>query len=102
MKGMTIAGFICGIAALVLAWFGLTSLIALPLAIVGLVLSVKGGKAYQAAGTPNGLAKAGLIIGIIAVVLTAITFFTCGICYICATCAVNSANNAANSIIAGL
>ena len=40
MKGLSITGLILGIASLVLGWFGIMSLVALPLAIVGLVLSV--------------------------------------------------------------
>ena len=87
MKGKGIAGLVCGIVALVLAWFGYSSIIALPLAIVGLVLSASAKKALTAAGQPAGAATAGFVVGIIAVVLTAITFFTCGLCTICATCA---------------
>lgn len=87
MKGKGIAGLVCGIVALVLAWFGYSSIIALPLAIVGLVLSASAKKALKAAGQPAGAATAGFVVGIIAVVLTAITFFTCGLCTICATCA---------------
>ncbi len=84
MKGMSIAGLICGIVALVLAWFGWVSIIALALAITGLVLSVKGGKALKAAGQSSGVATAGLVISIIALVLSAILFLTCGLCDICA------------------
>ena len=91
MKGKGIAGLVCGIVALVLAWFGYSSIIALPLAIVGLVLSASAKKALKAAGQPAGAATAGFVVGIIAVVLTAITFFTCGLCTICATCAAAAA-----------
>ena len=91
MKGKGIAGLVCGIVALVLAWFGYSSIIALPLAIVGLVLSASAKKALKAAGQPAGVATAGFVVGIIAVVLTAITFFTCGLCTICATCAAAAA-----------
>ena len=83
MKGKAVAGLVLGIVALCLAW-GVTSFAALPCAIVGLVLSVSGGKALKAAGQPSGIATAGLVLGIIAVVLTAIFFFTCGLCTICA------------------
>jgi len=75
---MAIAGLVLGIVALVLAWWGWSSLIALPIAIVGLVLSCMARKK-----TPSGIATAGMVLGIIAVVLTGITFFTCGICTIC-------------------
>ncbi len=80
-KGLSIAGFVLGIVALVLGFLsGWFSIIALPIAIVGLVLSVVGGKKAQANGEKNGFATAGLVIGIIAVVLSAILFFSCGLC----------------------
>ena len=85
-KGTAVAGLVIGIVALALrlifgGWLGL---VILALSIVGLVLSIKGGKALKAAGQPAGIATAGLVLGIIAVVLTAIWFFTCGLCYLCA------------------
>ena len=84
MKGKAIAGLVLGIVAIVLGILGgICSLIALPVAIVGLVLSVTGGKALKVANMPKGIATAGLVIGIIAVVFTAISFFTCGICELC-------------------
>ena len=78
---MAVAGLVIGIVSLVLAWWGYTSIIALPLAIVGLVLSCIARKKQ-----PCGMATAGMVLGIIAVVLTGITFVTCGLCAICATC----------------
>lgn len=81
---MVVAGFILGIVSIVLSFFGTwLSIAALPLAIVGLILSVMGKKK-----NPSGLATAGVVIGIIAVVLTAIFFFTCGLCTIIAINAV--------------
>ena len=62
-------------------WF---SIIGLPVAIVGLILSVVGGKKLRRNEQPTGIATAGLVLGIIAVVFTAIAFFTCGLCVICA------------------
>ena len=80
-KGQAIAGMVLGIVALVITWFGgIFSIIALPAAIVGLVLSVVGGKKLKANAQPHGIATAGLVLGIIATVLSAIFFFTCGIC----------------------
>ena len=98
MKGKGIAGLVCGIVALVLAWWGFTSLVALPLAIVGLVLSASAKKGLKAAGQPAGAATAGFVIGIIAVVLTAITFFTCGLCTICLAAAGDAATDAISSL----
>ena len=84
MKGKAVAGLVLGIVSLVFGFLGTWfSVLALPMAIVGLVLSVSGGKQLKAAGQPAGVATAGLVLGIIAVVLTAIFFFTCGICTIC-------------------
>lgn len=84
-KGLTIAGFVTGLTALVLSFLsGFFSIIALPLAIVGLVLSVVGGKKLKANNQASGLATAGLVIGIIAVCISAILFFTCGICVLAA------------------
>lgn len=103
-KNKAVAGFVLGIVALVFGFLGTWfSVIALPMAIVGLILSVTGGKALKAAGqSESGIATAGLVIGIIAVVLTAIFFFTCGICTICATCAARDAYNAYGDMLSGL
>ena len=97
-KGQATAGLILGIVALASAlligpflnaWF---CVLALPIAIVGLVLSVIGGKKLKTAGAPAGIGTAGLVVGIIAVVLSAICFFTCGLCVICVTAAANEIN----------
>jgi hypothetical protein len=94
MKGKAVAGLVLGIVAIVLGFLGgYMSIISLPAAIVGLCLSVSGGKGLKAAGQPHGVATAGLVLGIIAVVLTAIFFFTCGLCTICAASAANDIVN---------
>ena len=83
-KGQIIAGFVLAICGLVLSFLGgWFSIIALPASIVGLVLSVVGGKKAKANGEKNGLAVAGLVVGIVAVLFSAIFFFTCGICVLC-------------------
>lgn len=101
MKGKAIAGLVLGIVAIVFA-FGFisayTTIIALPMAIVGLVLSITGGKALKAAGQPAGIGTAGLVLGIIAVVFSAISFFTCGLCVICVTAAESEVENALNDL----
>lgn len=67
MQGKVITGFVLGIVAIICSFIGgWFSIIALPMAIVGLVLSIIGGKEYKAAGQKNGLATAGLVIGIVA------------------------------------
>ena len=87
-KFMAIAGLITGIVTLVVtcffanlaSWFGvILSIIVLPAAITGLVLSVKAGKKQK-----SGVATAGLVVGIIAVVLASICFISCGVCGIIA------------------
>ena len=84
MKGKAVAGLVLGIVSIVFGFLGsIFSLLALPMAIVGLVLSVSGKKALAAAGQPAGIGTAGLVLGIIAVVYTAISFFTCGLCVLC-------------------
>ena len=86
-KGQSIAGLVLSIVGLVFglvfSWTGWLPLIALPMAIVGLVLSVVGGKNLRANGQSTGLGTAGMVVGIIAVVISAITFFTCGLCTVC-------------------
>ena len=73
---MAVAGLVIGIVSLVLTCFvGYFSIASLPLAIVGLVLSVVARKKKK-----TGVATAGMVVGIIAVIFTAISFFTCGIC----------------------
>ncbi len=91
-KGAAVAGLVLGIIALVLRIFlgGWLGLVVLALSIVGLVLSVNGGKKLKAAGQPAGVATAGLVLGIIAVVLSALLFLTCDLCIICAVCAAAS------------
>ncbi len=84
-KGQAIAGFVCAIVGLVFGFIpGVFAVLGLPIAIVGLVLSVIGGKKLKANNQPNGIATAGMVVGIIATVITAITFFACGICVLVA------------------
>lgn len=85
---MAVAGLVLGIVAIVSALIGsfafpVLALLGLPIAIVGLVLSVVAGKKQK-----SGITTAGLVIGIIAVVFTAIDFFACGVCVLCVASAV--------------
>lgn len=86
-KGQSIAGLVLGIVSLVICWFGFAAFVALPLAIVGLVLACVGGKKLKANGQKSGIATAALVIGIISVVLSSITFITCGLCVACVAAA---------------
>lgn len=99
MQGKVITGFVLGIVAIICSFIGgWFSIIALPMAIVGLVLSIIGGKEYKAAGQNNGLATAGLVIGIVAVVFSAIFFFTCGVCVLCVADELNELENGLNDL----
>lgn len=83
-KNQAIAGLVLGIVGIVFAFLtGWFSILSLPAAITGLVLSCVGGKKLQMANQPRGLAIAGLVVGIVATVFAAIAFFTCGICFVC-------------------
>lgn len=93
-KGTATAGFVLSIVGLVLGFLnGFFSIIGLPVAIIGLVLAVNGGKKLRANNQPTGLATAALVLGIIATVVSAITFFTCGICILCAGAAGSAADS---------
>ncbi len=100
MKGKAIAGLVLSIVAIVFGFLGTWfSVIALPMAIVGLVLSAMAGKQLKASNQPAGIATAGLVLGIIATVLTAIFFFTCGICTICVAAGGDALEDAVNDAL---
>ena len=68
-KGKCIASMVLGIIALV---FYSTSIIALVLAIIAVVLGVKGRKEHPQGVPGRGMATAGLVLGIIAIVFSTI------------------------------
>lgn len=85
-KSFSIAGMVCAIVGLVLAFLGtfvITALLSLPCAIVGLVLSVIGGKKLKIVGASHGMAIAGLVVGIVATAISGIAFLSCGLCGLC-------------------
>ena len=65
-KGLSIAGMVLGIVGLALfcLWY-----LAIPCAIVGLILSILGKKKSKAANAPTGMATAGIVLSIIALAL---------------------------------
>jgi hypothetical protein len=86
---MAAAGLVISITALIMSLIGgfvnaWCCVFALPIAIVGLILSVVGGKKAKVVNKSAGVGTAGMVIGIIATVFSAILFFTCGLCVICA------------------
>ena len=92
-KGMSIAGLVLGIAAIVLAWFYMVNIAALIAGIIGIILAVKGKNASAAAGCPTGLGTAGLVLSIIGTVIAGIGFLSCTVCVLCAGNAINNAVN---------
>ncbi len=92
MKAFSIVGFVASLVGLVLSFVALSATMnpifnfaALALAIAGLVFSAVSGKKLKAAGNASGLAKAGLVIGIIGICFAAIFALSCGMCKVC-TC----------------
>ena len=65
-RGLGIAGMVLGIVALALfcIWY-----VAIPCAIVGLILSIIGKNKSKAANAPTGMASAGIILSIIALII---------------------------------
>lgn len=90
-KGMAVAGLVLGIVATVLAWFYLINIVALVCGIVGIICAAKGKKAAKAAGTPTGVATAGMVLAIIGTVLAGIGFFSCTLCVMCAAASAEAA-----------
>jgi len=68
-KGLGIAGMVLGIVAVVLLcmWY-----VAIPCAVVGLIISILAKGKSKAAGAPTGMATAGMVLSIIALVLDVI------------------------------
>jgi len=71
-----VGALVCGIIALVFAWFGVSVGISVVAGIVGIVLSVKAKKI----GYPGGMATAGMVLSIIGLVLSALVFIACTAC----------------------
>ena len=80
-KGFAIAGMVLGIASVVLgyeAWY-----LGVAAGIVGLVLSIKAKKSYEAVGQKNGMATAGFVLSIVGICLSAAGFVACITCAGC-------------------
>jgi len=65
-KGLSIAGMVLGIVAVVVSCIFYVSI---PCAVVGLILSIMGKKKSKAANAPTGAATAGIVLSIIGLVL---------------------------------
>ena len=71
---MSIAAMVLGICSLVIPYAGIA------VAIVGLVLGVLGQKKAQEVGAPVGMAKAGIIMSIIAIAWAILLTILCATC----------------------
>lgn len=67
-NGLAIGALVCGILGIVGSWIPVVCYFTLLLAIVGIVLGVKGRKNAMMTGNGKGLATAGLVLGIIGTV----------------------------------
>jgi len=93
-KGLSIAGLVLGIVATVFAWFYMINMVALVCGIVGVVCAAVGRNKSIAAGIPNGIGTAGLVLSIIGTVLAGVGFFSCTVCV---WCTANSVSNSLNT-----
>lgn len=82
-KGLSVAGLVLGIIAVVLAWFYAVNTFGLILGIIGIVCAAKGRKAALTAGASTGIGTAGLVISIIGTCIAGIGFFSCTLCVLC-------------------
>ena len=71
---MGIAGMVLGILAIVFVWIPWTGLIAVPLAAVGLPLSIAGFRNARRENTGAGMAIAGMVTNIVAAVIILLWF----------------------------
>lgn len=75
-KGAAIASLVLGIVAIVLWWFGYSSIISLIASIVGLVLASSAKKA----GYTGGIRTAGFVLSLIGLIGGAVIFLACVAC----------------------
>ncbi len=88
-KGLSVAGLVLGICAVVIGFIA-SMAVGLVCGIIGIVLSAMGRGKAKAAGAPTGMATAGLVLSIIA---TAV----CAIVWIAAIACVSAVENALNT-----
>lgn len=75
-KGAATASLVCGIVAIVLWFFGITSLISFILGIIGIILANNAKKV----GFEGGIQTAGFVLSILGTVFGAIIFVSCIAC----------------------
>lgn len=102
-KGLAVAGLVCGILSIVLAWVvGVVNIVAVILGIVGIILSVLGSKNLRTTGAPTGIATAGLVLSIIGTVLSAILLVACTVPVLCVANELGDAADELNDLLRGL
>lgn len=80
-KGKAIASMVLGIVSLVFFWAGMFSLAALVCGVIAVILGAQARKGAQNMGMkPNGMATAGLIMGLIGAIVSLIGFISCVAC----------------------
>lgn len=77
-NGKAVASLVCGIVALIVAWFGWGAIVSIALSIVGIVLGVNAKK--EMPQNSAGLATGGIVCSIIALVLSTVVFIACVLC----------------------
>jgi hypothetical protein len=80
-KGLAITSMVLGIVSVVFFWIPYVDILTLLLGITALILGIVAGKKGK-----NGMAIAGLVLGIIGTVLSLISFITCVACAGCYYC----------------
>lgn len=85
-KGLAIASLVCGIAACVFFWFGVSAFISLLAGIAGIILAVNAKKQ----GFVGGMLTAGLVLSIIGTVVGGIVFVACAVVIGSIGCAASS------------
>ena len=90
-KGFSVAALVCGILGIVGSFIPVVCYFTLVLAILGIVFGAKGSKLAKETGEAEGLATAGLVLGIIGTAFGAIGV----ICVICAAGIIGAASTMA-------
>ncbi len=84
--GFSIAALVLGILAILIARVPIINIISIIFGILGIVLAAIGRKKSIAAGMPDGLGTAGLVLSILGLCLGSILYVSCTLCVSCTAC----------------